>query len=155
MGATGPLRGPEGHRRPRQRREGRQDPAEWKPPLQSSLPDYARSWAALKVAYGLTADQAEIDALRTMLTPPPPRRYPTAHGPGPGHDAAHGRGHGPAFDGGAGHHPCTDHGTPNDRRLLRQLRRSTGCRGGTDRARVRRDRLRHLIPSALRRRSTD
>ena len=55
--------------------KGDKDPAEWKPPLQSAWPDYARAWATVKVAYGLTADQAEVDALRAMLVPPPP---PTA-----------------------------------------------------------------------------
>lgn len=48
------------------------DPAEWKPPLQSTWPDYARTRLAVKIAYGLTADQAETDTLRALLAPPPP-----------------------------------------------------------------------------------
>ena len=52
--------------------KGDKDPAEWKPPLQAAWADYARSWAATKVAYGLTADQAEVDALRAVLLPAPP-----------------------------------------------------------------------------------
>jgi len=47
--------------------KGDKDPAEWKPPLQTAWPSYARSWLVVKVAYGLTADQAEVDALRAML----------------------------------------------------------------------------------------
>lgn len=51
--------------------KGHKDPAKWNPPLQSAWPAYARSWLVVKVAYGLTADQAEIDALRSMLALPP------------------------------------------------------------------------------------
>ena len=58
--------------------KGEKDPAEWKPPLQAAWPDYARSWAGTKVAYGLTADQAEVDALRAMLVAPPPPTPATA-----------------------------------------------------------------------------
>lgn len=47
--------------------KGDKDPAEWKPPLRSAWPAYARSWLAVKVAYGLTADPAEADALQAML----------------------------------------------------------------------------------------
>jgi len=47
--------------------KGDKDPAEWKPPLQAAWPSYARSWLVVKVAYGLTADQAEVDALRAIL----------------------------------------------------------------------------------------
>jgi len=50
--------------------KGDKDPAEWKPPLQAAWPSYARSWLVVKVAYGLTADQAEVDALRAMLAGP-------------------------------------------------------------------------------------
>lgn len=61
--------------------KGDRDPAKWKPPLQSAWPDYARAWLAVKVAYGLTADQAEADALRDMLVPPPPPTAPPAPAP--------------------------------------------------------------------------
>jgi len=47
--------------------KGDKDPAKWKPPLRSAWPAYARAWLVVKVSYGLTADQAEIDALRAML----------------------------------------------------------------------------------------
>lgn len=56
--------------------KGDKDPAAWKPPLQASWPDYARAWLVVKVAYGLTADQAEVDALRAMLAPPPTTTIP-------------------------------------------------------------------------------
>ncbi len=59
--------------------KGDKDPAEWRPPLRSSWPGYARSWLVVKVAYGLTADQAEAEALREMLAPPtPPSSTPPA-----------------------------------------------------------------------------
>ena len=48
--------------------KGDKDPAKWKPPLRSAWPAYARAWLTVKVAYGLSADQAEVDALRAMLT---------------------------------------------------------------------------------------
>ncbi|MEJ7764335.1 MAG: hypothetical protein WKF86_02470 [Acidimicrobiales bacterium] len=48
--------------------KGHKDPAEWKPPLRSAWAAYAREWVTVKVAYGLTADQREIDALEEMLT---------------------------------------------------------------------------------------
>ena len=67
--------------------KGDSDPARWKPPLRTAWPDYARAWLVVKVAYGLTADQAEVDALRDMLiTPPPPPPAappPTAAAPPP------------------------------------------------------------------------
>ena len=47
--------------------KGDKDPARWMPPLRSAWPAYARAWLTVKVAYGLTADQAEVDALRAML----------------------------------------------------------------------------------------
>lgn len=42
------------------------DPAQWKPPLQSTWCLYAQAWTTIKARYGLTADQAEWDALLTM-----------------------------------------------------------------------------------------
>ena len=42
------------------------DPAHWKPPLQSTWCLYARAWTTIKARYGLTADQAQWDALLTM-----------------------------------------------------------------------------------------
>ena len=42
------------------------DPAQWKPPLQSTWCLYARAWTTIKAKYGLTADQAEWSALLTM-----------------------------------------------------------------------------------------
>ena len=42
------------------------DPARWKPPLQSTWCLYARAWTTIKAKYGLTADQAEWNALVTM-----------------------------------------------------------------------------------------
>jgi len=56
--------------------KGDKDPAAWKPPLQQAWADYARSWLGVKIAYGLSADPAEVNALRTMLTPPPPVTTP-------------------------------------------------------------------------------
>lgn len=43
------------------------DPAEWKPPLQAAWCQYAHDWIAVKLKWSLTADQPEVDALRTML----------------------------------------------------------------------------------------
>ena len=64
--------------------KGDKDPAKWKPPLRSAWPAYARAWLVMKVAYDLSADQAESDALRAMLDPPglrlapsPPARAPS------------------------------------------------------------------------------
>jgi hypothetical protein len=42
------------------------DPASWKPPLQPKWCLYAQAWTSIKARYGLTADQAEWDALRAM-----------------------------------------------------------------------------------------
>lgn len=43
------------------------DPAEWKPSLRSAWCQYAHDWIAVKVKWSLTADRAEVDALRSML----------------------------------------------------------------------------------------
>ena len=42
------------------------DPAHWKPPLQPTWCLYAQAWTTIKAKYGLTADQAEWNALVTM-----------------------------------------------------------------------------------------
>lgn len=41
-----------------------QDPAEWMPPLPDAHCRYVGEWTATKLRWGLTADQAEADALR-------------------------------------------------------------------------------------------
>ncbi len=43
------------------------DPVSWQPPNQAAWCEFATSWAVTKVRWGLTADQAEVDALRNML----------------------------------------------------------------------------------------
>jgi hypothetical protein len=49
------------------RSKGDQDPAEWKPPNVADWCQYALDWLTVKVAWGLSADQAEVEALREML----------------------------------------------------------------------------------------
>lgn len=49
------------------RSKGGRDPAEWKPPEETAWCQYAQDWIAVKVFWGLTADTAEVSALRTML----------------------------------------------------------------------------------------
>jgi hypothetical protein len=44
------------------------DPAEWKPPRREAWCQFARDWTSTKIAWDLTADQAEVDGLRSMLT---------------------------------------------------------------------------------------
>lgn len=43
------------------------DPVSWQPPNPAGWCEFATSWAATKVRWGLSADQAEVDALRNML----------------------------------------------------------------------------------------
>jgi hypothetical protein len=50
------------------RAKGDQDPAKWKPPAESYWCTYAQYWISVKITYKLTVDQAEHDALATMLT---------------------------------------------------------------------------------------
>lgn len=50
------------------RAKGDQDPAKWKPPVQGYWCTYALNWISVKTAYKLTVDQAEHDALATMIT---------------------------------------------------------------------------------------
>lgn len=66
------------------------DPAEWRPRDRADWCRYARDWIAVKAAWNLTADRAEADALRDMLStctgaPPsdPAADTPTAN-PRPG-----------------------------------------------------------------------
>lgn len=47
--------------------KGDRDPGEWKPSARDSWCAYATGWASVKAKYGLTADQAEMDALTVML----------------------------------------------------------------------------------------
>ena len=49
------------------RGKGDQDPAKWKPPVQTYWCTYAQHWVSVKIAYKLTVDQPEHDALAAML----------------------------------------------------------------------------------------
>jgi hypothetical protein len=49
------------------RKKGARDPAEWLPSNQDFLKDYARIWAEIKVDWGLSADRAELKALKQIL----------------------------------------------------------------------------------------
>ena len=49
------------------RSKGGRDPAEWKPSAESAWCQYAQDWIAVKVFWGLSADDGEVTALRTML----------------------------------------------------------------------------------------
>ncbi len=44
------------------------DPAEWVPPLESFRCQYARDWVSVKVTWSLSADKAEVGALRMLLS---------------------------------------------------------------------------------------
>ncbi|MBB5957636.1 hypothetical protein FHS29_004231 [Saccharothrix tamanrassetensis] len=50
------------------RAKGDQDPAKWKPPLETYWCTYATNWISVKATYNLTVDQPEHDALALMLT---------------------------------------------------------------------------------------
>lgn len=43
------------------------DPASWQPPNPAAWCEFATSWVTVKLRWGLTADQPEVDALRNML----------------------------------------------------------------------------------------
>ena len=43
------------------------DPAEWRPPARGSWCQWANGWLRVKVKWGLSADQREADALRSIL----------------------------------------------------------------------------------------
>jgi hypothetical protein len=47
--------------------KGDKDPAEWQPPNRDAWCGYAASWVRVKVRWDLTADEAEVRALRNML----------------------------------------------------------------------------------------
>lgn len=49
------------------RSKGDRDPASWQPPNRDAWCEYATAWVNTKLRWGLTADQAEVDALRNML----------------------------------------------------------------------------------------
>ncbi len=49
------------------RRKSDRDPSSWQPSRDEAWCGYATSWVQVKVRWGLTADQAEVDALRNML----------------------------------------------------------------------------------------
>ena len=44
------------------------DPAAWRPPDPAAWCRYARNWIAVKLKWGLAADEAEASALREMLS---------------------------------------------------------------------------------------
>nr|BFE54800.1 HNH endonuclease family protein [Saccharothrix mutabilis subsp. capreolus] len=50
------------------RAKGDQDPAKWKPPVRGYWCTYALNWISVKTTYKLTVDQAERDALATMIS---------------------------------------------------------------------------------------
>ena len=49
------------------RSKGSRDPAEWLPTNSSYQNTYASNWASIKVKWGLTADEDEINALKNIL----------------------------------------------------------------------------------------
>ena len=49
------------------RSKGARDPAEWLPTNTAYHVQYAQAWVAVKIAWGLTADAAEIEALQSIL----------------------------------------------------------------------------------------
>ena len=48
------------------------DPAQWTPPRREAWCRFADDWVTVKVAWDLSADQAEVDSLRDMLAACPP-----------------------------------------------------------------------------------
>ncbi len=54
------------------RGKGDSDPAHWRPPARGYWCGYATGYLTIKLRYGLSADQAEYDALRQMLGTCPP-----------------------------------------------------------------------------------
>ena len=56
------------------------DPADWKPPEESAWCQYAHDWIAVKLKWILSADEAEVGALRDMLhTCPSDYERPAEH----------------------------------------------------------------------------
>ena len=77
------------------RSKGDRDPAEWRPPRPEAGCDFGTTWATVKVVWDLSADAAEVEALRSLLggcgtaapapiptTIPPPTSLPPASGSG-------------------------------------------------------------------------
>ena len=52
------------------RQKADQDPSTWMPPAQSATCRYLSEWTATKLRWGLTADQAEIDAIKVYAGGP-------------------------------------------------------------------------------------
>jgi hypothetical protein len=49
------------------RSKGDRDPASWQPPNRGAWCEFATAWATTKARWGLSADQAEVGALKNML----------------------------------------------------------------------------------------
>ena len=49
------------------RSKGDHDPASWRPPNRASWCEFGTDWVRTKLKWGLTADEAEVSALRDML----------------------------------------------------------------------------------------
>jgi hypothetical protein len=49
------------------RAKGDDDPAEWRPARREAWCQFAHDWATTKIDWDLTVDQAEVEALRSML----------------------------------------------------------------------------------------
>ncbi len=49
------------------RSKGDRDPADWQPPARDAWCGYAAQWIEVKVRWSLTADEAEVGALRNLL----------------------------------------------------------------------------------------
>lgn len=58
------------------------DPSSWQPPSDAAWCEFATSWVTVKVRWGLTADQGEVDALRNMLTSCPGPEAASTPSPG-------------------------------------------------------------------------
>ncbi len=50
--------------------KGEKDPAQWLPPSSGATCRYISDWVVVKYRWNLTADQAEVDALNTLLAGP-------------------------------------------------------------------------------------
>ncbi len=56
--------------------KGAKDPAEWLPKNEVFQQEYARAWIQVKREWGLTADAAELNALKALLGDDPTIEYP-------------------------------------------------------------------------------
>jgi hypothetical protein len=45
-----------------------EDPAQWKPPRREAWCEFAIAWTTVKVKWGLSADEAEVSALRQIFS---------------------------------------------------------------------------------------